>query len=217
MTISTNKIYKILFGAYGSQNWWPAKTRFEVILGAVLTQNTSWKNAEKAILNLKNNNLIYPDKILKTSKSKLAKLIKPSGYFNQKAERLKLISKFYLENKSPTREQLLSVNGIGNETADSILLYAYNRQFFVVDLYTKRIFSRLGLCNLEDKYEDIQKLFMNSLPKDSSLFNEYHALIVKHAKEHCKKTPQCSNCPLTKFCKPKKTPGFQGSENPAGF
>jgi endonuclease-3 related protein len=197
------KIYNILLKTYSHQKWWPVTSKnkqFEIILGAILTQNTSWKNVEKAIANLKKENTINPDKILKLNKSKLAKLIKSSGYYNQKAGRLKLISKFYLENKNPTREQLLEVKGIGNETADSILLYAYNKPFFVVDLYTKRIFSRLGLIKT-DNYKEIQELFMKSLPKNPKLFNEYHALIVKLAKEHCRKKPVCKSCPLVKLCK----------------
>ena len=197
-------IYNILFKTYSNQNWWPTTTKqkqFEIIIGTILTQNTSWKNAEKAVANLKNNNLISPNKILKTNKTKLAKLIKSSGYFNQKAERLKIISRFYLENRNPTREQLLKVKGIGPETADSILLYAYNKPSFVVDLYTKRIFSRLGICRQDYKYESVRQLFMSNLPKDQKLFNEYHALIVKLAKEHCRKKPVCGGCPLAKSCK----------------
>ena len=128
-TSSLGAVYKKLFNSFGKQNWWPATTanrQFEIIIGAILTQNTAWKNVEKAIANLKKANLIDAKKILKTNKSKLAQLIKPAGYYNQKAERLKIISKFYLENKNPTREQLLDVKGIGPETADSILLYAYS-------------------------------------------------------------------------------------------
>ena len=198
------KIYKILYKTYGSQNWWPVTTQnkqFEIIIGTILTQNTSWKNVEKAILNLKQENLIEPNKILKIKTQKLAELIRPSGYFNQKSERLKLISKFYIENKNPAREKLLEVKGVGPETADSILLYAFNKPSFVIDLYTKRIFSRIGLCKESDSYETIQNLFMNNLEHDSKLFNEYHALIVEHAKRHCSKKPNCINCPLTDYCK----------------
>ena len=195
-------IYNILLKTYSNQKWWPVTTsnkRFEIILGAVLTQNTSWKNVEKAVSNLRKKGLISPEKILGISKARLAQLIKPSGYYNQKAERLKLVSKFFIENKNPSREQLLNVKGIGNETADSILLYAYNKPFFVVDLYTKRIFSRLGLIKTDD-YSEIQDLFHKNLKKDVRLFNEYHALIVRHAKEYCKKIPVCQGCPLAKLC-----------------
>lgn len=210
-------IYSILSKTYGPQKWWPTtfkgelhpryhgnaptdKQKFEIIIGAILTQNTSWNNVEKAIINLNKEDLIDPVNILDTKKSKLAALIRPSGYFNQKAERLKIISRFYLKNKDPSREQLLSVKGIGPETADSILLYAFNKPFFVIDSYTKKLFSRLNLCNKDISYDDLQSIFYDSLDHDPSLFNEYHALIVQHSKQFCKNKPLCNNCPLTKIC-----------------
>jgi len=207
-----NKLYKSL----GPQGWWPltlegfeskhyagepktANHIFEIIIGAILTQNTSWKNVEKALYNLSKNNLIDINKIKRIKKQKLAKLIKPAGYYNQKAERLKIIADFLSKNKEPKREQLLEVKGIGPETADSILLYAYNKPFFVIDAYIKRIFERLG-CKAKD-YKEWQKLFMNNLPKDIPLFKEYHALLVELGKNYCKKKPVCNKCPIKKICK----------------
>ena len=209
-------IYTKLHKSFGSQGWWPLtirgnkskhhvgppKTtnhRFEIIIGAILTQNTNWKNVEKALYNLSKNNLISIEKIKNTKTQKLAELIKPSGYYNQKAERLKIISSFLSKNKNPTREQLLDVKGIGPETADSILLYAYNKPFFVIDAYTKRIFQRLGY-NAKD-YNKWQELFMDNLPKDTKLFNEYHALLVEVGKNHCKTKPICKECPIKEICR----------------
>lgn len=197
------QIYNILYKEFGLQKWWPAKTRnkqFEIIIGTILTQNTSWKNVEKAIDNLEKENLISINKIKSARKQKLAKLIKPSGYYNQKAERLKLAANFFSKNKNPTREQLLDVNGIGPETADSILLYAFNKPFFVIDAYTKRIFSRIGLCKGKCEYNELQELFQKNLPKKTKLFNEYHALLVELGKRYCKKKPECIKCPISKEC-----------------
>ncbi|MBW3002520.1 endonuclease III domain-containing protein [Candidatus Woesearchaeota archaeon] len=204
-------VYKILFKEYGPQNWWPVTTknkRFETIIGAVLTQNTSWKNVENAIANLRKAGLIDPVKIVKASDKVIAEAIRPSGYFNQKTERLKIISDFILKNSNISRlpvedlrNKLLEIKGVGPETADSIILYAYNKPSFVVDLYTKRIFSRLGICRQDVKYEELQGLFHEKLKKDAVLFNEYHALIVEHAKRFCKKVPDCAGCPLIGFCK----------------
>ena len=206
-----HKIFKTLYKTYGAQNWWPITSKnkqFEVIIGTILTQNTAWKNVEKAIVNLKKKDLIYPAKIIKTNKNTLARLIRPSGYFNQKAERLKIISEFLLKNKDLSRlpvkklrETLLEIKGVGPETADSIILYAFNKASFVVDLYTKRIFSRLGFCRPDCKYDELQDLFHKSLARDAKLFNEYHALIVEHAKQFCRKTPECKGCPLSNTCK----------------
>jgi len=169
---------------------------------ALFTQNTAWSNVEKALLNLKRKDYISPKKILSMDDDELIKAIRPAGYFNQKAKKVKLFSEFYLklDGKTLTREQLLSVWGIGPETADSILLYAYNEPVFVVDAYTKRIFSRLKLIKDDDKYEDIQRLFMKNLLQDVKIFNEYHALIVEHAKRHCRIKQDCNRCPITRFC-----------------
>jgi len=194
-------LYKTLLKEYGKQSWWPTTSdnkRFEIILGAILTQNTSWKQAEKAIANLKKNDLISQEAIKKVSLRKLASLIKPSGYFNQKAKRLKIINQFLEKNKNPTREQLLEVNGIGPETADSILLYAFNQPYFVIDAYTKRIMQRIGYK--EECYDELQCLFQNNLPKDYKIYNEFHALFVEHAKTYCRKKPLCQKCPLNSRC-----------------
>ena len=198
------QIYNILYKEFGSQKWWPAKTKnkqFEIIIGAILTQNTSWKNVEKAINNLEKAKLISINKIKTAGKQKLAKLIKPSGYYNQKAERLKIIANFFSKNKSPTREELLAVKGIGPETADSILLYAFNKPFFVIDAYTKRIFSRIGLCKGKCEYNELQELFQKNLSKKTKLFNEYHALLVELGKRYCRKKPDCKQCIINKLCK----------------
>jgi len=194
-------LYKTLLKAYGRRGWWPTTSdnkKFEIILGAILTQNTSWKQVEKAIANLKNNDLISQEAIKKVSLKRLASLIKPAGYFNQKAKRLKIINQFLEKNKNPTRDQLLEVNGIGPETADSILLYAFNQPSFVIDTYTKRIMQRLGYK--EESYGGLQALFQDNLPNDYKIYNEFHALFVEHAKTYCRKKPLCQKCPLNSRC-----------------
>lgn len=200
--------YKKLFDAYGKQYWWPAKTKFEVIVGAILTQNTNWVNVEKALNNIRKEGLLNFKALESISIEKLALLIKPAGYYNIKAKRLKNFIGFFsgeyqgslkkmgCEKPDILREKLLRVNGIGPETADSILLYAVGVPVFVVDAYTKRIFSRHGLVDEEDDYPAIQKLFTDNLEPNEKIFNEYHALIVKLAKEHCRVKPQCEECPL---------------------
>ncbi len=196
------QIYGILKDRFGPQNWWPTiseNKQFEICVGAILTQNTSWKNVEKAIENLHSNNLLTQEAIKKVNKSKLAKLIKSAGYYNQKAKKLKLFADVI--NKEPTRSKLLELWGIGPETADSILCYAYNKPIFVVDAYTKRIFSRLGFK--ENSYEDIQGLVHKDL--NSKYFNEFHALFVVLGKDFCRKEPLCSECPLGENCNFKAT------------
>ncbi len=196
------QIYGRLCKAFGKQNWWPTISKngkFEIIIGAILTQNTSWKNVERAIENLNNANLIDIERLSKVNVKKLGALIKSAGYYNQKAERLKIIAKFLKENRNPTREELLNVKGIGPETADSILLYAFNRPVFVIDAYTKRIMQRIGFK--EESYEQLQNLFESNLPKKSRLFNEYHALLVELGKSYCKKIPLCKECPIKGMCK----------------
>jgi endonuclease-3 related protein len=200
--------YNALFKKYGSQGWWPAETTLECILGTILTQNTSWKNVEKAIRNLKNEGLISIEKLSMVPAHVLAELIRPSGYFNQKAVKIKNIIKFIKENydgrlekmfkedSKKLREKLLGIKGIGQETADSILLYAAKKPIFVVDAYTYRVLSRHALIPENSGYGDIQEIFMDILPKNTRLFNEYHALLVKVGKEHCKKKPICNGCPL---------------------
>ncbi|MDP2913741.1 MAG: endonuclease III domain-containing protein [Candidatus Omnitrophota bacterium] len=204
------KIYDRLYGFYGPQHWWPGDTRFEIMVGAILTQNTAWSNVEKAIRNLKEKGaLSSPRKIKDMPKRDLARLIRPSGYYNIKSGRLKNLINFLISryegdlNRAAKRagdclrEELLGVNGVGKETCDSILLYAFKRPFFVVDAYTKRIFSRHGFVKEADAYDRVQEIFMNNLPRDHELYNEYHALIVRLGKELCRKrNPKCGVCPL---------------------
>ena len=203
------EIYEILLGHFGPQEWWPGETPFEVMVGAVLTQNTNWVNVSKAIGNLKREDLLSFNKMQDLPVELLAEKIKPAGYFNLKARRLKnllnFISEEYFssiedmfgEDTLSLREKILTVKGIGPETADSILLYAGNKPVFVVDTYTHRIFSRHNIVAEEEGYYEIQEYFTLSLPEDVELFNEYHALIVRLGKEFCKKSkPQCSRCPL---------------------
>jgi len=194
------KIYELLLKHFGKQNWWPVvnkkNKRFEIIVGAILTQNTAWKNVEKAIKNLYKNNAFSRKAILEMPMEKLADIIKPSGYYKQKAKKLKEIAK--LKGKI-TRERLLKVWGIGKETCDAILLYAYNKPVFVIDAYTQRIFSRLGFKKLD--YDSLQKLFEENIPKDIEIYKEYHALLDELAKNYCKKkNPLCYKCPISKFC-----------------
>lgn len=209
MKTRLRSIYKKLYRSFGPQRWWPAETPFEVMVGAVLTQNTNWGNVEKAIANLKENKLLELRLMYKLPQRRLAALIRPAGYYNIKALRLKNLLQFLVDscggdfkkicarNIQDSRRQLLSVNGIGPETADSILLYALNKPVFVVDAYTKRIFSRHGLAKEDDSYDAVQKIFMQNLKKDVKLFNEYHALLVRLGKEFCLKgKPKCESCPL---------------------
>jgi len=201
-------IYRTLYKAYGPRHWWPGETPFEVMVGAILTQNTSWQNVEKAIQNLKGKGILNIDGIHQLKKSQLAPLIKSSGYYRIKADRLKVFVNFLFENydgnisrmrkeKLETlRQQLLGVKGIGPETADSILLYGLGKPIFVVDAYTKRILSRHGMISERVSYEETQRLFMNYLPHNKRLFNEYHALFVHLGKTVCKKIPRCDICPL---------------------
>ena len=201
--------YRLLYSRFGPQNWWPAETPFEVMIGAILTQNTGWSNVEKAIRNLKKVKALTPDKLSAMSIGRLARLILPSGYYNLKAMRLKEFIRFFLreyrgdarlmsaEKTEFLRNQLLAVRGIGPETADSILLYALNKPVFVVDAYTKRILSRHGLIEPDAGYQEVQDLFRKNLKNSVKLFNEYHALLVKLGKDLCLKTkPRCNICPL---------------------
>lgn len=205
------EIYEILLDHFGPQGWWPGDTPFEIMVGAVLTQNTNWTNVSRAIDNLKSENLLSFAELHKLSIEELAQKIKPAGYFNLKAARLKNLLDFiareydgslesmFADNVHILREEILTVKGIGPETADSIMLYAGNKPVFVVDAYTHRIFARHGIIAEEDGYYEIQEHFMLSLPEDIALFNEYHALIVRLGKEFCKKSrPLCSSCPLEK-------------------
>lgn len=202
------RLYNVLYKHYGPQYWWPAKTRFEVIVGAILTQNTSWRNVEKAIRNLTEKKILNPAAIKRIRKKKLAGLIKPAGYYNVKAGRLKNFTDFLFKNYDGSlkkmfsqdmaglRKELLGVNGLGFETADSILLYAGQKPIFVVDAYTKRILFNHNLISSGHEYHDVQRLFMENLPADSALFNEYHALLVRLAKDRCTTSPKCDSCPV---------------------
>jgi endonuclease-3 related protein len=202
-------VYRQLFRAFGPQYWWPGDTTFEIAVGAILTQNTNWTNVEKAIHNLKKNKALSAKAINKMPSPKLARLIRPAGYFNIKAKRLKSFITFLMndyhgsmermkrEDMHSLRDKLLSIYGIGPETADSILLYALQKPFFVIDAYTKRVLSRHGIMPYEKSYDEFQQLFHASLKKDVKLFNEYHALFVKVGKTYCKiKKPLCEQCPL---------------------
>lgn len=206
------EIYQQLFDRYGTRHWWPAETPFEVVIGAILTQNTNWQNVEKAICNLRDTDALSCTAICALPRDELESLIRPSGFFRQKAERLQLFSCYLRDSyqgclqemlQQPldeVRRELLAQKGIGPETADSILLYAGNRPSFVVDAYTGRLFSRLGLLDGTEKYEQIRSFFMAELPVETALYNEYHAQIVIQCKEHCRKRPICPDCPLEKVC-----------------
>lgn len=204
--------YDCMFTAFGPQGWWPGRTRFEVIVGAILTQNTAWTNVERAIAELKAAKLLRPDAMHKADIEQIALRIRSAGYFNVKARRLKNFTDHLFENHSGSldrlfntdsatlRAALLELNGIGPETADSISLYAANKPEFVIDAYTRRIFSRHGLVKEDACYDEVKTFFMDGLPKDTALFNEYHALIVKTAKEFCKsRNPDCDGCPLRHY------------------
>ncbi len=202
-------IFKRLLNTFGPQYWWPGDTAFEIIVGAILTQNTSWKNVEKAIKNLKELELLIPEKLALIEEKKLALIIKPAGFFNVKAKRLKNFISYLEKNnfdfekikgKEDLRSELLKINGIGKETTDSILLYAFNKPYFVVDAYTKKIFDRLGILEEKASYDCFQKLFHEHLPRDVQLYNEYHALIVRLGKENCRKKPFCDSCPIKESC-----------------
>lgn len=202
------RVYRLLYGAYGPMNWWPAESPFEVIVGAFLTQNTAWTNVEKAIQNLKKAGLMDPKKMDAVLEKKLADIIKPSGYFNQKAKKLKSFTAHFGEKYgysiekmkdrplADLRKELLDMWGVGPETADSILLYALEKPIFVIDAYTMRTFRRLGFIDEKDDYDSAQKMFLKHLKADAALFNEYHALIVALGNRLCKAKPACHECPL---------------------
>jgi endonuclease-3 related protein len=203
------KIYNSLYDFFGPLKWWPGDTPFEIMVGAILTQNTSWSNVEKAINNLKKENLLEPQKLYRINQEELAQLIKPSGYYNIKARRLKNFVNIFVNDfegsaenmfsgdSRELRKKLLKVNGIGPETADSILLYAGKKPFFVVDAYTKRIFSRHKLISKDFTYCQIQEFFIKNLDRDVKLFNEFHAQIVMLGKTICtSKNPDCAKCPI---------------------
>jgi endonuclease-3 related protein len=202
------KIYRRLFKHFGPQHWWPGETVEEIIIGAVLTQNTNWGNVERAIENLKRADALSLKKIVALEPETLSTLIRPSGYYNIKAKRLWAVADYFVRRCDtdfslletiPTDElrgELLSVHGVGRETADSILLYALNRPVFVVDAYTLRVGRRHGFLSEKDDYESARALFERSLKRDVQPYNEYHALLVRLGKEYCRPRPRCATCPL---------------------
>jgi len=239
MSSEAEIIYSVLYKAYGKQGWWPVYSiengasaygsgapaddsdRFEIIIGAILTQNVAWKNAEKALGALKKNKILSPRKLSKADNGHIASCIRPAGYYNQKTIKIKNFLSWFsginysFENlkKMKTdvlREKLLEINGIGPETADSILLYAMNRKIFVIDAYTKRIFSRLNLISIDDSYSSVQQFFHSEFRGTVKKYNEYHALIVAHGKDICKNKPLCTLCCLNNTC-------FYYSENISRF
>lgn len=203
--------YQALNDHFGNLHWWPGDSPLEVIVGAILTQNTAWQNVEKAIANLKAAHLLSTDALLAMPESDLAALIRPSGYYNIKARRLKSFFAFLQdcfhgnldvmlgEETRTLREKLLQVKGIGEETADSMLLYAGGKPVFVVDAYTRRVLMRHGVIRERLAYGEIQRLFMEHLPHDAPLYNQYHALLVNTGKNYCKKKPRCQACPLNQL------------------
>ena len=206
-------IYHRLMARYGPQYWWPAQEPFEIIVGAILTQSAAWRNVEKAIANLKAAKVLSPEALRRLSLSEVAALIYPCGYYNAKALKLKSLAswlgKYYEDNLNNLfigdtdhlRQQLLSIHGIGQETADSIILYAAHKPVFVIDTYTRRIINRIGLAPASNSYITYQALFMNNLPTDTGLFNEYHALLVCLAKDACRNYPLCQQCCLNSICR----------------
>jgi len=204
-------IYHRLFAAYGRQHWWPAEEPFEVMVGAILTQSAAWRNVEKAINSLKAAGALSPATIRWLPLAELARIIRSCGYFNTKAIKLKAladwfgshndyINSLYAADTGSLRRELLAVHGIGPETADSILLYAAGKPVFVIDAYTRRIFGRLGLLSQKESYDACQRLFTANLAVDTALYNEYHALLVRLAKEACRKQPLCKDCCLGDIC-----------------
>jgi len=213
MAANLTLIYNRLFSAYGEQHWWPGSGAFEIIVGAILTQQVAWKNVEKAIAALKAAGLMEPEALMHAPLDEVAALIRPTIYYNEKAKKLRSFLVFLQEQHHgdlsdllalplpALREELLSVHGIGEETADSIILYAAQKPSFVIDAYTRRIMQRLGLISGREPYAVLRALFMQSIPPDVKLYNEYHALFVRHGKERCRsRGPLCSDCPLGDMC-----------------
>lgn len=204
------KIYSRLLTAHGPQHWWPGETPFEIMVGAVLTQNTAWVNVERAIANLKRADALSPEAIAGAHPRRLATWLKPSGYFNVKAKRLRAFCRWLIAQggierlaRLPTdelRRALLAVHGIGPETADDMLLYAFERPVFVIDAYTRRVFRRLGVVGGTEDYESLRSLFEQALGPDVPVYNEYHGLIVRHGKDVCRTVPRCGDCCLAAHC-----------------
>ncbi len=209
MPAKLKEAYERMFAAFGPQNWWPGDSPFEIMVGAVLVQNTAWRNVEQAIDNLRDAGVMEPHALLKLPPAELAELIRPAGYYQLKTKRLRNLLRFLVEkydgslqamfatNLASLRDQLLAINGIGPETADAILLYAGGLPTFVVDTYAHRILARHGWLDYEAMYDDIKDYFESGLPADRALYNEYHALLVRVGKDFCKRTaPKCELCPL---------------------
>lgn len=207
-------VYKRLFNHFGPRHWWPAETALEVIVGAILTQQVAWRNVETAIANLKRRNVFDPVSLLAVPDEELWELIRPTRFFRQKVARLKDLcrvvmeefdgdlSAFLAQEPNALRTRLLAIRGIGKETADSIVLYAAKQPVFVIDSYTHRIFSRLGLTTGSESYDALQEQFVKNLPRDVGLFNEYHALIVALGHHICfNRNPDCARCPLNELCR----------------
>ncbi len=208
MNSTLMEIYDRLFSAYGPQDWWPGETPFEIMVGAILVQNTAWKNVEKAIRNLADRDLLEPHTLAEVPPEELQELIRPAGYYRLKSRRLGNLLRFVvrrydgsLEDMFATspgtlREELLGISGIGPETADSILLYAGGMPSFVVDTYTHRVLARHGWIGFDAGYYEIQDHFQSRLPDDVTLYNEFHALLVRVGHLHCRRRPRCEGCPL---------------------
>ncbi|MDA3849723.1 MAG: hypothetical protein PF447_00455 [Spirochaetaceae bacterium] len=231
-SLQLNQIFETLLSHYGPQGWWPIKSslqgvntsgyhpkdysfpreemqRFEIMVGAVLTQNTNWRNVSMVLKNLIRENLLIAQKMALLTQEELSIKIRSTGYHNQKAKKLKILCDFlllgdYLKGNVPSRKDLLALWGIGPETADSIGLYAYGRLDFVIDLYTRRILSRLGFYVAKDNYDSWQDLCVSTLPKDLRVYQEFHGLILAHAKKHCGANTQCKECPLYNDCPSKQ-------------
>lgn len=205
------QIFELLLERWGPQHWWPARTEFEVVIGAILTQNTNWSNVERAIANLSDLNALKPEAMSALCDGDLAEAIKPAGYYNVKTQRIRNfldhlnryysgeLHEFFKLETQEIRQQLLQINGIGPETADSILLYAAQRPVFVIDAYTRRLMIRHGWSYPSEKYYDISVKFTREMPRDLRVYNEFHALIVRLGKECCKPKPICEVCPLRRY------------------
>jgi endonuclease-3 related protein len=205
------EVYRRLLAVYGPQDWWPGESPFEVVVGAILVQNTNWKNVERAIANLRERDLLEPHALFDVPLEELAELIRPAGYYRIKARRLHNLLRLVVEDYQgdldamfavgtpALREQLLAVNGVGPETADSILLYAGDLPIFVIDTYTHRVMARHGWIEPEIDYHGLQEFFETNLAEDVKLYNEYHALLVRVGHRHCRKTPKCDGCPLAEL------------------
>jgi len=203
-------VYAELLAAYGAQRWWPARGRFEVMVGAVLTQNTAWRNVEQAIAALRAAGLLTPESILAAAPERLAGCLRPAGYYNLKARRLRNLCRWFVAaggwrplRARPTqalRAGLLGVHGVGPETADAILLYAFDRPVLVVDAYLRRLWRRLALAAGDEPYGELQRRVGAELPPEPALLNEFHALVVCHGKRHCRVRPLCAGCPLEPRC-----------------